>query len=132
MGRELLLKSMSTAYACARHAPVDYCQGASEQAKPIRRDHLAIYSGIPQLVVEVLLPSTEARDRVRKLRTYNRFGVQHYWLVDPEEQFMQVYALLASGDYVICRSVGENEVFTHPDYPDLSIELESLWRKGGL
>lgn len=89
-------------------------------------------NGVPQLIVEVLLPSTEARDRVRKLRTYNRFGVQHYWLVDPEEQFIQAYALLPSGDYVICRTVGENEVFTHPDYPDLSIELESLWKKGCL
>ena len=88
--------------------------------------------GVPELIVEILLPSTVGRDRIRKLRIYNRFAVPHYWIVDPEGQIVQAYALLPSGEYVICSSVGEAEVFTHENYPELVIDLETLWRKGSL
>jgi Uma2 family endonuclease len=37
----------------------------------------------PDLVVEVLSPSTESTDRGRKLQTFARFGVREYWIVDP-------------------------------------------------
>jgi Uma2 family endonuclease len=38
--------------------------------------------GAPDLVVEVLSPRTEARDRTTKLGWYVRYGVREYWLVD--------------------------------------------------
>jgi Uma2 family endonuclease len=48
----------------------------------------------PDLVIEVLSPSTEANDRGKKFRTYQQHGVREYWMVNPDAQFVEVYALL--------------------------------------
>lgn len=51
------------------------------------------WHGAPDLVIEVLSPSTEVNDRGRKFRIYQQYGVREYWLVNPEAQFVEVYAL---------------------------------------
>ncbi|HEY6548402.1 MAG TPA: Uma2 family endonuclease, partial [Vicinamibacteria bacterium] len=42
-------------------------------------------------VCEVLSPSNPRNDLVNKLRVYQRHGVGHYWLVDPEATVLTVY-----------------------------------------
>lgn len=46
---------------------------------------------IPDLIVEVLAPSTEARDRGVKFEDYARHGVDEYWIVDTEAQTVEIY-----------------------------------------
>jgi len=54
--------------------------------------------GAPDLIVEIASPSTRRIDRVKKLNWYRRFGVAEYWLVDPEEQIVEVL-VLKDGNY---------------------------------
>ncbi len=49
------------------------------------------WQGAPDLVVEVLSPSTAKRDRGVKFDVYERHGVGEYWLIDPEARFVEVY-----------------------------------------
>lgn len=48
-------------------------------------------NGAPDLVVEVLSPATIRRDRGKKSRRYFLSGVREYWLVDPQEQMLEVF-----------------------------------------
>lgn len=49
--------------------------------------------GAPDLVIEVLSPSTERYDKRQKFRLYQRAGVKEYWIVDPKLQIVGVYTL---------------------------------------
>ena len=55
---------------------------------------------VPDLVVEVLSPSTQANDRGVKFDDYERSGVREYWLVDPERKVVEVYHV-ESGRFVL-------------------------------
>lgn len=48
--------------------------------------------GAPDLVIEVLSPSTAAHDQTVKLAAYERHGVKEYWLVHPADRIVTVYA----------------------------------------
>jgi Uma2 family endonuclease len=54
--------------------------------------------GPPDLVAEVLSPSTRHKDRLLKRRLFEREGVREYWILDPEKDTVRVY-LLAPGGY---------------------------------
>ena len=47
--------------------------------------------GAPDLVVEILSPSTFYKDRRKKLEVYSQFGVEEYWIVDPETKAIELY-----------------------------------------
>jgi Uma2 family endonuclease len=48
----------------------------------------------PNLVVEILSPGTRRRDLTIKRNLYARFGVQEYWIVDPDAETVTVLALV--------------------------------------
>jgi len=62
--------------------------------------------GAPDLVVEVLSPRTEVRDRRDKKAVYEQCGVKEYWLVSPVGEYVEVY-LLTEGKFVL------QEVYTY-------------------
>ena len=66
--------------------------------------------GIPDLVVEVLSPSTAARDRAEKKKLYEKNGVKEYWIVDTKNRMIEVY-LLTDNEYI-----ADNTYVIHDDF----------------
>jgi Uma2 family endonuclease len=49
--------------------------------------------GPPDLVVEIFSPGTFRRDKKDKFRLYEKFGVREYWMVDPDEEILEIWTL---------------------------------------
>lgn len=49
--------------------------------------------GVPDLIVEILSPSTSRKDKRVKFQRYEREGVQEYWIVDPSNETVDGYVL---------------------------------------
>lgn len=82
--------------------------------------------GAPDLVVEILSPSTAERDRTLKKKLYAKHGVKEYWLVDPQEQTIEVLALGKRG-YERAGLYKKNETLSTPLLPGLQIPLEQIF-----
>jgi Uma2 family endonuclease len=55
--------------------------------------------GAPDLIIEILSPSTYRKDRMEKFFLYERLGVKEYWLVSPGEKIVEIFKLGKDGKY---------------------------------
>ena len=53
--------------------------------------------GAPDLVVEIISPSTSSKDNIIKRRVYEQAGVKEFWLVHPVDRLIRVYKLGKDG-----------------------------------
>lgn len=82
--------------------------------------------GVPDLVIEVLSPSTALVDREIKKQLYTRYGVGHYWLVDPDRREFVGLTLGEAGYQQTAFARGDASVSAVP-FPNLTIQLADLW-----
>jgi Uma2 family endonuclease len=83
--------------------------------------------GAPDLVVEILSPGTERRDRGYKKALYARYGVREYWVVDPDEQVIEVYIPQAQG-FQLTGTYRPPDRMVSVILPALRIELEEVFQ----
>ena len=76
-------------------------------------------NGAPDLIVEVLSPSTMKNDVGIKKYAYEKNGVKEYWIVDPWSKRIEVYHLI-DGKYII------DDVYKIADYDDNEDEIKTL------
>lgn len=69
----------------------DICYWQTAKASQFTDDQMQFPA--PDLIVEILSPSTEADDRGVKFEDYAAHGVTEYWIVDPEKQSVEQYLL---------------------------------------
>jgi Uma2 family endonuclease len=65
-----------------------------------------VIRGAPDLVAQVVSEGSWKRDRVEKKGLYEQFGVAEYWIIDPEAQTMEVFALGKRGYELHSRAGG--------------------------
>lgn len=84
--------------------------------------------GIPSLVVEIVSPSSGYRDRVTKKGVYEQHGVQEYWLVDPLEELIEIFAL-ENSQYTLFSAASPNEGQLRPNVlPGLVLNVAEVLR----
>ena len=82
--------------------------------------------GAPDLVVEILSPATAQHDREYKRTLYSRHGVREYWLVDPEEDVVEVWTESESG-LVLAAAYQRGDTLASPLLEGLNIPLEPIF-----
>ena len=78
------------------------------------------------LVVEIVSPSTQRHDRLRKLSLYAHSGVAEYWLVTPHPFLVEVLRNV-NGSFSIAQVCNEHDTLKSPAFPDLSLDLAELF-----
>ena len=87
--------------------------------------------GAPDLVVEVLSPSTASRDWRTKLDLYAEYGVQEYWVVDPDGKRVWVMARV-DGVLGEVGNYGKEDTLISPTLPGFIAELSQVFQQGNV
>lgn len=83
------------------------------------------HEGPPDLVIEIVSPSSHRHDRVRKMNLYSRAGVPEFWLISPHPFSLEVYARLNNHLAVHgCYEKGSHRVSAR--FPELLLDLDAL------
>lgn len=83
--------------------------------------------GAPDMIIEIVSPSSGRVDKVTKFNKYEASGVQEYWIVEPDQKLVSVFLLTTNGRY------GRPETYTDEDtikvslFPDLLIDLKEVF-----
>ncbi|HVJ48890.1 Uma2 family endonuclease [Desulfitobacterium sp.] len=85
------------------------------------------YYGTPDLIIEIISPSTGKMDRLYKFNKYEKAGVKEYWIVEPENKLVSVFIQQENQRY------GRPDVYSEEDkikvsiFPDLVIDLKPVF-----
>jgi len=81
---------------------------------------------IPDLIVEIISPTSADYDRRKKRDTYEKLGVPHYWIAHPDHATLAEHVLQPDGRYTV-RTIGPDELFHPALFPGLTINLTRLF-----
>ena len=86
------------------------------------------YVGSPELIVEIISPSNQAYDLVKKLNLYMECGVKEYWIVNPLLNTVQIYGLNEEGQYRQAEVLKEIGTAHSEVLSGFSINIEELFK----
>jgi len=143
-GHQFILRKLTTsldAYVAKRQlgevffAPLDVRLGVDTALQPdlifvsrargqiIQPDFIA---GAPDLVVEILSPSTATHDRATMLPWYAEAGVSEAWLIDPQAKTVEVLKLQGN-KYLMDSTLAGRQVLTSTQFPGWELPLANLF-----
>ena len=95
---------------------------AKANVSRIKRTYL---DGAPDVVIEILSPSTRHIDRGEKYYEYEEAGVREYWMIDPDRQRAEFHRLSHADNFEPVAL--ERGVFESETLPGLRLEVDWLW-----
>ena len=119
----------------ALFAPTDVVLSNNDVVQPdmlfISRERMSIITydniqGAPDLVVEILSPSTAQRDLTVKRRLYAKHGVKEYWQVNIDDRQVTVLSL-GDNDYEVAAIYGSGETLTSPILPGFTLAIDEIF-----
>lgn len=85
--------------------------------------------GTPDMIIEIISPSTAKKDRFIKFNKYEKSGVKIYWIVEPDTNLVNVFTLQDNDRY------GRPDIYEDTDkikvsiFPNLEIDLKPVFNK---
>jgi Uma2 family endonuclease len=84
-------------------------------------------AGAPDLIVEILSPSTGGKDLKDKKEIYEFAEVPEYWIVHPNDQTVIVYILNDQKKYVVDNVYASTDIIKVSVFDDLDIDLSDVF-----
>ncbi|WP_084111043.1 Uma2 family endonuclease [Caldanaerobius fijiensis] len=85
------------------------------------------FYGVPELIIEIVSPSSIKMDKLIKFNLYEKAGVKEYWIVEPEGKLVSVFTLGDNGWYGRPELYSEDDSIKVSIFPDLTINLKSVF-----
>ena len=135
LGAKLVQFAVEHSLGRVYHAPFDVVLSDMDVVQPDlifvsneRADIItpANIQGAPDLVVEILSPSTAARDKTFKRSLYARHGITEYWMVDLTEKTITVLRLDERG-FEARRYLRRREILTSPTLQGFTLNLDDIF-----
>jgi Uma2 family endonuclease len=97
-----------------------------------RRDQILVDDRLraaPELVIEIVSPGAEnmRRDRIAKRQLYAKYGVEEYWVIDPQTMAIEVYRLCENILDLIMIHTDKQRIET-PLLPGWSMTVDEMFR----
>lgn len=115
-------------------APIDVILSPTDVRQPdivlVNRKRIDILTnrgieGTPNLIIEILSPSSLKRDKIDKIKTYAQFNIPEYWIVDPNSGTLEQY-VLKEHRYEIINIFQEDEKITSPNITCVSFTMKKV------
>lgn len=84
-------------------------------------------NGAPDMVIEIISPSSIKTDRVTKFNLYEQAGVQEYWIVEPEQRLVSVFQLQKNGRFSRPEMYADEDSIKVALFPDLEIDMGAVF-----
>lgn len=120
------------------YSPIDIYLGEENACQPdivfISKEREGIIKedgiyGPPDLIVEILSPSTAYYDMKKKFKVYERYGVKEYWIVDPEMKGVEVFLLNQKGEFEITAKHYESGAAKSAILGGMEIDLKDIFQR---
>ncbi|NLI79405.1 MAG: Uma2 family endonuclease [Candidatus Riflebacteria bacterium] len=83
--------------------------------------------GAPDLVVEILSPTTASHDCVRKKAIYEKHGVREFWTVDPQNRVVMLFSLGSDGVFSRVDTFDDTDTVRSRAFPGLEVDLSKVF-----
>lgn len=117
------------------YAPIDVYFEDEETYQPdiifISNDRIGIIKkekieGAPDMIIEILSPSTAYYDLVHKKDIYAKHGVKEYWIVDPIEKWVESYKN-ENGKFILIGRVQKGESISSTVLIGFKVKLDTIF-----
>ncbi len=99
---------------------------ATNEEASVESENGKYLTGMPDLIVEIVSPSSQNTDRFYKFDVYAEIGVKYYWTIDPEYWIFQAFRLVDS-EYRFEASLSDEGEFAPEVFPGLKIPMAQLF-----
>ncbi|MEW6417385.1 MAG: Uma2 family endonuclease [Nitrospirota bacterium] len=118
------------------YSPVDVYLGEKDAYQPdivfISKERMEIIKedgiyGAPDLIIEILSPTTAYYDIKKKYRVYERYGVKEYWIVDPDMRGIEVFLLNDQGEFSLGLKVYEKGIIKSVFLKEFELSIDEIF-----
>ena len=84
-------------------------------------------NGAPEMIIEIISPSSIKKDRFVKFNLYEKAGVKEYWIVEPDQKLVSVFLFQKNEKFSRPEMYTDEDGITVSIFPDLIIDLSAVF-----